>query len=239
MRVFFSVGEPSGDLHGANLIGELRKRATVEAAGLGGPKMRSAGCELLRDMSDLAVMGLFPVLGKLPVFWRLKQQVGRALDQQRPDAVVLIDYPGFNWHVARMAKERGIPVFYYGLPQVWAWATWRAKKVQRFVDHALCKLPFEEAWFREQGCHATYVGHPYFDELRQQRLDQEFVEQRRAAGSRVVTLLPGSRNQEVKYNLPDLLKAAGKVKRADATVKLVIASYNELQAVAARFTFTA
>lgn len=240
MRIFFSVGEPSGDLHGANLIGELRKRApaetgkTVEAMGLGGPKMQAAGCELMRDMSDLAVMGLFPVLGKLPVFWRLKQQVGRALDQQRPDAVVLIDYPGFNWHVARMAKERGIPVFYYGLPQVWAWATWRVKKVQRFVDHALCKLPFEEAWFREQGCHATYVGHPYFDELRQQRLDQEFVLRRRATGSRVVTLLPGSRNQEVKYNLPDLLKAAVKVKRADANVTLAIASYNELQAAAAR-----
>lgn len=240
MRLFFSVGEPSGDLHGANLIGELRKRArldavgAVETIGLGGPKMRDAGCELMRDMSDLAVMGLFPVLAKLPVFWKLKQQVGRALDAQRPDAVVLIDYPGFNWHVARMAKERGIPVFYYGLPQVWAWATWRARKVQRFVDHALCKLPFEEAWFREQGCHATYVGHPYFDELRQQRLDQEFIDRRRATGSRIVTLLPGSRNQEVKYNLPDLLKAAAKVKQGCENVKLVIASYNELQAAAAR-----
>lgn len=240
MRIFFSVGEPSGDLHGANLIGELRLRApalagkTLEAAGLGGPKMRAAGCELMRDMSDLAVMGLFPVLAKLPEFWRLKRQVAAALDQQRPDAVVLIDYPGFNWHVARLAKERGIPVFYYGLPQVWAWATWRAKKVQRYVDHALCKLPFEEAWFREQGCHATYVGHPYFDELRQQRLDQEFIERRQAAGSRLVTLLPGSRNQEVKYNLPDLLKAAVKVKQACGNVRLAIASYNETQAAAAK-----
>src|SRR4051812_47783194 len=105
MRIFLSVGEPSGDLHAANLIGELRKRAAIEALGLGGPKMRAAGCELLRDMSDLAVMGLFPVLAKLPEFFRLKKQVRQALDRQRPDAVVLIDYPGFNWHVARMAKE--------------------------------------------------------------------------------------------------------------------------------------
>jgi lipid-A-disaccharide synthase len=234
MRIFFSVGEPSGDLHGANLIGELLKHVALEAFGLGGPKMRAAGCELLRDMSDLAVMGLFPVLAKLPEFFRLKKQVARTLDEQRPDAVVLIDYPGFNWHVARMAKERGIPVFYYGLPQVWAWATWRARKVQRYVDHALCKLPFEESWFRAQGCNATYVGHPYFDELRQQRLDQTFVEQIKATKARVVTLLPGSRNQEVKYNLPDLLQAAAKVKRECPSVRLVIASYNEPQAAVAR-----
>ncbi len=234
MRIFFSVGEPSGDLHGANLIGELQKHATLEAFGLGGPKMCAAGSELLRDMSDLAVMGLFPVLAKLPEFFRLKKQVARSLEEQRPDAVVLIDYPGFNWHVARMAKERDIPVFYYGLPQVWAWATWRARKVQRYVDHALCKLPFEASWFREQGCNATYVGHPYFDELRQQQLDHTFVERIKTAKSRVVTLLPGSRNQEVKYNLPDLLRAATKVKRECPSVRLVIASYSEPQAIAAR-----
>jgi len=234
MQVFFSVGEPSGDLHGANLIAELRKRAAIEAVGLGGPKMRSAGCELLRDMSDLAVMGLFPVIAKLPEFLRLKKQVQRALDSDRPDAVVLIDYPGFNWHVARMAKERKIPVFYYGLPQLWAWATWRVKKVQRYVDHALCKLPFEEAWFKQQGCNATYVGHPYFDELRQQQLDENFVRQLHSEKSRLLTILPGSRNQEVKYNLPDLLSAAKKVKRECPDIRLAIASYNERQAETAR-----
>src|SRR4029078_3434017 len=120
---------------------------------------------------------------------------------------------GFNWHVARLAKERGIPVFYYGLPQLWAWATWRVKKVCAYGDPALCKLPFEEAWFREQGCNATYVGHPYFDELKQQRLDQSFIARLQMPGFRLVTLLPGSRNQEVKYNLPDLLSAATKIKR--------------------------
>jgi lipid-A-disaccharide synthase len=234
MRIFFSVGEPSGDLHGANLIAELRKRATIDAVGLGGPKMNAAGCDLLRDMSDLAVMGLFPVLAKLPEFLRLKKQVAHALDHQRPDAVILIDYPGFNWHVARLAKERGIPVFYYGLPQLWAWATWRVKKVQRYVDHALCKLPFEESWFRDQGCNATYVGHPYFDELRQQRLDESFVRKVQSAKSRLVTVLPGSRNQEVKYNLPDLLRAAAKIKRQCPDVRLAIASYNEPQANVAR-----
>src|SRR5688572_3589939 len=142
MRIFFSVGEPSGDLHGANLIRQLDQRMPIEAVGLGGPRMAAAGCKLVRDMSDLAVMGFFPVIAKLPEFWRLRAQVGQFFDNARPDAVVLIDFPGFNWHVARMAKERGIPVFYYGLPQLWAWASWRVRKVQANVDHSLCKLPF-------------------------------------------------------------------------------------------------
>jgi lipid-A-disaccharide synthase len=234
MRIFFSVGEPSGDLHGANLIRQLQSRTTLDANGLGGPRMQAAGCELLRDTSDLAVMGFFPVIGKLPQFWRLLAQVERSLDEHRPDAVVLVDYPGFNWHVARLAKERAIPVFYYGLPQLWAWASWRVRKVQRYVDHALCKLPFEEAWFKSQGCRATYVGHPYFDELAQQRLDSVFLASMRPPPGRLVTILPGSRTQEVQYNLPLLLKAAAQVRREVRGVRLAIASYNERQAAMAR-----
>lgn len=234
MRIFFSVGEPSGDLHGANLIGELRRLAAAEFVGLGGPRMRAAGCDLLCDMSDLAVMGFVPVLAKLPRFFRLLREVEQAWDRARPDAVVLIDYPGFNWHVAKKAKARGIPVFYYGLPQLWAWASWRVKKVQRYVDHALCKLPFEETWFRARGCRATYVGHPYFDELRGQRLDASFVQGCREQPGRLVTILPGSRTQEVKSNLPTLLAAAAFVRREVRGVRLAIASYNEKQAALAR-----
>lgn len=235
MKLFFSVGEPSGDLHGANLITELRRRdPALSAAGFGGPRMRAAGCDLLRDMSDLAVMGLGPVLAKLPEFWRLKQHAERSFDEQRPDAVILIDYPGFNWHIARAAKRRGIPVVYYGLPQLWAWAPWRVKKVQQFVDHALCKLPFEEAWFNSKGCNATYVGHPYFDELASQRLDESVLASLRSRSGRVLTILPGSRRQEVKNNLPMLLKAAAIVRRETPAVRVVIASYNDAQAEMAR-----
>ena len=151
MKLFFSVGEPSGDLHGANLITALKQRHdAVATVGFGGPRMLAAGCSLLRDMSDLAVMGLGPVLWKLPQFWQLKRQAERYLDQQRPDAVVLIDYPGFNWHIATAAKRRGIPVVYYGLPQLWAWAGWRVAKVRKFVDHVLCSLPFEPQWYHPE-----------------------------------------------------------------------------------------
>lgn len=235
MKLFFSVGEPSGDLHGANLIAELRRRdPSLTTVGFGGPRMRAAGCALLRDMSDLAVMGLGPVLAKLPEFWRLKRQAERYFDGDRPDAALLIDYPGFNWHIARAAKRRGIPVVYYGLPQLWAWASWRVKKVQQFVDHALCKLPFEEAWFQGKGCNATYVGHPYFDELANQRLDESVLASLHNRSGRVLTILPGSRRQEVKNNLPMLLKAAAIVRRETPAVRVVIASYNDVQADMAR-----
>jgi lipid-A-disaccharide synthase len=171
---------------------------------------------------------------KLPEFFRLLAQVERTLDEHRPDAVVLIDYPGFNWHVAKKAKQRGIPVFYYGLPQLWAWASWRVKKVQRYVDHALVKLPFEEKWFRDRGCNATYVGHPYFDELRSQRLDTGFQASLTQPGQRLVTILPGSRTQEVRNNLPMLLKAAAIVQHNVKDVRVAVASYNERQAAMAR-----
>jgi lipid-A-disaccharide synthase len=237
MKLFFSVGEPSGDLHGANLISELaRRKPGLFCAGFGGTRMHAAGCELLQDMSELAVMGIGPVLAKLPKFFALKAQAEAYFRKQRPDGVVLIDYPGFNWHIAARAKAHGIPVFYYGLPQLWAWMPWRVRKVRRTVDHALCKLPFEEAWLRERGCNATYVGHPYFDELRSQKLDETFVRQFTASQDqrRLVTLLPGSRGQEVAYNLPTLLKAAKLVAREVSDVRFAIASYNERQAEVAR-----
>ena len=235
MHLFFSVGEPSGDLHAANLIAELRRhKPGLRVSGFGGTKMASAGCELLHDMADLAVMGLFPVLAKLPTFFRLAAEADRYFDKARPDAVVLIDYPGFNWHIARRAKRRGIPVFYYGLPQMWAWAPWRVKKVRKYVDHALCKLPFEEPWFRDRGCNATFVGHPYFDELRSQKLEARFVSEQSARHGRLVTILPGSRTHEVKNNLPAFLSAAQQIVRDVSEVRFAVASYNDRQAKLAR-----
>ena len=103
--------------------------------------------------------------GKPAQVLHLASLADRYFRHHRPDAVVLIDYPGFNWWIARRAKAHGIPVFYYAPPQIWAWASWRVKKMRRFVDHVLCSLPFEQEWFSRRGCHAVFVGHPYFDEV--------------------------------------------------------------------------
>ena len=173
MRIFFSVGEPSGDLHAANLIRALRaERPDLECTGYGGPKMQEAGCRLHVDLTPLAVMSILRLLLNVHKFVALLNRADRYFAAERPDAVVLVDYPGFNWWIARRAKRHGIPVFYYAPPQIWAWGSWRVKKMRRFVDHVLCSLPFEETWFRQRGCHATFVGHPYFDEVRSRQLDQ-------------------------------------------------------------------
>lgn len=235
MRIFFSVGEPSGDLHGANLIRELTAlRPDVEAVGYGGPRMAAAGCVLHEDLTQWAVMWITRVLLNLHVFLGLLSRADRYFRQHRPDAVVLIDYPGFNWWIARRAKAHGIPVFYYSPPQVWAWARWRVAKMRRFVDHVLCGLPFEAQWYREQNCPAEFIGHPYFDELRERRLDAEFMTTQQAKPGRLVTLLPGSRTQEVTQNLPSMLAAARLIQKRLGDVRFAIAAFKGHQAEFAR-----
>ncbi|MBV8677090.1 MAG: lipid-A-disaccharide synthase, partial [Planctomycetaceae bacterium] len=184
MRLFISTGEPSGDLHAANLIHSLRKcLPDAEFVGFGGPRMAAAGADLLYPLVELAVMWFVRVLLNLPTFIRLLFQANRYFRDQRPDAVILIDYPGFNWCVARRAKRHGIPVFYYVPPQIWAWAGWRVEKVRKYVDQVLCALPFEPAWYHARGVPgATHVGHPYFDELAERELDEAFLAERRDRG---------------------------------------------------------
>lgn len=228
MKLFFSVGEPSGDLHGANLIRELRaQHMNVECVGYGGPRMAAAGCRLHADLTVLAVMWFARALLNLPKFWRLLCQADRSFRHARPDAVILIDYPGFNWWIARRAKAHGIPVFYYGAPQMWAWAPWRVRKMRRLIDYTLCKLPFEADWYSERGCRALYVGHPYFDELIQQRLDASFVERMRDAKRPLVTLLPGSRVQEVRSNLQDFLQAVQRLRATNPHARFALAAFNQ------------
>ncbi len=238
MRIFFSVGEPSGDQHAAHLIEELRRRdASIETRGLGGPLMEAAGCRLLYRMTDLAIMGILGVLPALATFWRLYRQAKRDLAAHQPDAVVLIDYPGFNWHIARAAKRLGIPVFYYMPPQLWAWAPWRIRKVRKFVDHVLSGLTFERDWYAARGVDVTYVGHPFFDEVADHPIDREYIDSRRrsadasdahASGFRNVGILPGSRHLEVTRNGPALVQVMKNLSQRHPDVVFRVACYREL-----------
>ena len=230
MRIFFSVGEPSGDLHGSNLIRRLKSQdPTIECVGFGGPKMAAAGCQLHFELTKLAVMFIGKVIANLRTFFRLIDEANDYLRDNHVDAVVLIDYPGFNWWIARKAKKHGVPVFYYGVPQVWAWAPWRVRKIRRLVDHVLCKLPFEVDWFAKHNCQATYVGHPYFDQLANQTCDQQFLNGLRTDSPSLLTLLPGSRDQEVEQNLPLMLSTARVIKDEVPGVRIAIACFNEAQ----------
>jgi lipid-A-disaccharide synthase len=197
--------------------------------------MAEAGCALHADLTQLAVMWIARVLLNIHKFLALLLKADRYFRDERPDAVVLIDYPGFNWWIARRAKARGIPVFYYGAPQLWAWASHRVRKMRKYVDHVLCKLPFEERWFRERGCDATYVGHPYFDELRSRRLNGSFIEQLRSRPGKLVTILPGSRTQEVQANTRSFLRAAKLIVSRMPDVRFAFASFKPSQAEIVQF----
>ncbi len=197
--------------------------------------MQAAGAELLEDLTQLAVMWIVEAVLNIDKFWKLLGRAESYFANERPDAVVLIDYPGFNWWVARKAKKHNIPVFYYGAPQMWAWGGWRIRKMQRLVDHVLCKLPFEAQWYQQRGCDARYVGHPYFDELVSHDIDVSFLRQHcLGEPGRLVSILPGSRTQEVRNNLPCFLRAAELVAARVPGTRFAVASFNEKQAAMAR-----
>lgn len=230
MRIFLSVGEPSGDVHGANLIRSLQALdPAVECVGFGGDRMAAAGCKHLYDLCNHPIMGLTQAILSVPWVIKLIANADREFRRHRPDAVVLIDNPGFNWWIARRAHQRGIPVFYFVPPQIWAWASWRVNKMRRFVDHVLCSLPFEEAWYRERGVAAEYVGHPFFDELPRQRLDADFLASERQRGGVIIGLLPGSRTHEVEYNFLTQLRAAEIIHRTHPEARFLVAGFKERQ----------
>ncbi len=229
MRIFISTGEPSGDLHAANLIEALRKlEPDAEFVGFGGPHMAKAGATVLFPLVDLAIMWFGRVLLNLHKFFRILDQADQYFANERPDAVVVIDYPGFHWWLARKAKERNIPVFYFVPPQIWAWGGWRVNKVRKHIDHVLCSLPFEPKWYHDrQVPGAVYIGHPYFDELAERVLDESFLAIEEAKEGPLVALLPGSRTQEVQKNLPMMLKAAAVLASRRPDVRFAVASLHE------------
>jgi lipid-A-disaccharide synthase len=230
MHIFISAGEPSGDLHGANLVRAFKRlRPDIECVGFGGEKMEAAGCRLLYPLCQLAVMWFARVLARAPVFLELLSRADRYFRHRRPDAVILIDYPGFHWWLARRAHFHGIPVFYFVPPQLWAWGGWRVKKMRRWVNHVLCALPFEEAWYQSRGVAAHYVGHPYFDELPQQQLDKSFQAPHVKSAGPIIGLLPGSRNQEVERNLSSLIRSVALIHAARPDTRFLMACFKSSQ----------
>ena len=231
MRVFLSAGEPSGDHHAAVLVRELRaRRPDVECVGLGGPCLEAAGCRLVADLTRLAVMWFLRVILSIHRFVDLARRAERSFIDARPDVCVLVDFPGFHWWLAWRAKRHGIPVVFYCPPQIWAWASWRAAKMRRLVDHVLSALPFEHDWFEARGISSTYVGHPFFDEC-----ELAGVAPRNAGGDRPhVLLLPGSRGQELDANLGSILAAAVTIRRQVPGARFSLAALHERHAARAR-----
>jgi len=236
MRIFISAGEPSGDVHAGDLVRALRQvMPDAEFVGYGGPHLARAGARVLFPLTELAVMWFGRVLLNLHKFVKLAWDAEDYFRTEKPDAVVLIDYPGFHWALAKRAKRQGIPVFYYVPPQIWAWAGWRVKKVRKYVDHVLCSLPFEPNWYHERGVeNASYIGHPFFDERSSHPVDEAFVDEQREKGGPIVAMLPGSRSQEVLRNFPAMLRAAVRVAAERPETRFAVACLDEKRETLAR-----
>ena len=241
-NIFFSVGEPSGDQHAARLVSQISALdSTIQVRGFGGQAMRDAGCHLDRDLTQHAVVGLVEVIPKLRQFFRFADESEEIFREGNVDAVVLIDFPGFNWHIAKRAKKYGIPVYYYCPPQLWAWGGWRIKKMKRSVDHVLAVLPVEKNYFEGHGIPTTFVGHPFFDAVASHRLDQQLLERlsdTNLRGEHLVAVLPGSREHEVHSNWPLMLEAIRRLNRTNPRARFLVAAYRDRQCLWCRDQMT-
>jgi lipid-A-disaccharide synthase len=229
VRILISAGEASGEMYGAQLIEALRRAAGLRSAGqpgaavparalqmeffgAGGERMLAAGCEIVVNAKELAVVGITEILSHLPKILGLYRKLIRSADEKRPALAVVIDAPAFNWRVARQMRKRGIPVVYYVCPQFWAWRQGRVKLLRKYVNKALVIFPFEEKFYRDRGVDATFVGHPLAD-LPAPAITREAyaAENQIDAAKPWITLMPGSRRKEVRMNLPTILEAADRL----------------------------
>ena len=215
-------------MYGAELIEALRRQVAgsaeqsaattqleqIEFFGAGGERMRAAGCDIVVDAKDLAVVGITEIVSHLPKILGLYKKLISRADERRPDLAVVIDAPAFNWRVARQMRKRGIPVVYYVCPQFWAWRQGRVKLLRKYVDKALVIFPFEEKFYRDRGVDATFVGHPLAGLPAPAITREAYAAQNKIdAAKRWITLMPGSRRKEVGMNLPTILEAAGRLQK--------------------------
>lgn len=212
--IFISAGEASGEHYGAMLIEELRSQLALEGrqanfVGMGGPRMVEAGLERIVRSEDVAVMGITEIVRHLPRIYREYRRLKSAIRSFRPTAAILIDFPDIHFKLAEEFHRLGIPVIYFVSPQLWAWKKNRLRLVQKYVDNMLVIFPFEEAFYREHGVEAEFVGHPLAD-LPQPSISRElFARESDLNPSRSwIALLPGSRAKEIGDNLPQMLAAA-------------------------------
>jgi len=225
-QIFFSAGEPSGDAHAASLIKEIKLRNPVlRCVGYGGHLMEQAGMELHRDLTENAVMFLGIGVTQIYSFYKLYRRTQEYFSKNNVKAVVLIDSPGFNWWVARAAKQQGIPVYFFMPPQLWAWGGWRVRKMRKYVDQVFTTMPFETRWFREHGCHVLEIGHPFLEEAKHHKVDWDFVESLKSDKHPILVVLPGSRNQEIAKNFRDLLNTVEKVQLESPNMRPMIAAF--------------
>lgn len=214
IKFLIVAGEASGDRHASFLVSELKKyHSGAEFYGIGGNEMMEQGVTLFFHIKDMAFLGLFEIIRHLPFIHRVFWQIKKWLEKEKPIAVILVDYPGFNLKLARAAHEMNIPVIYYICPQLWAWGQKRVEKIRRNVDLPLVIFQFEKEYYKQFQIDVKFVGHPLVDQIQIRMSDKTFREKYGLALDKpIVALLPGSRLNEVKKLLPIMIETARKMK---------------------------
>lgn len=230
-KILILAGESSGDLLGADLAGALLQyNSNLQLLGMGGEKMRQAGVDILVDNRSLNVMGWWEILKSFSIIRKAMRAVKTILTQQSPDLLILIDYPGFNLRMAKVAKRAGIKVLYYVSPQIWAWRYGRIKTIRENVDHMAVLFAFEAAIYQKENVPATFVGHPLSELVKADQSPASILAQYQLSSERpIIALFPGSRKQEVQRLLPVMSAAKQIIQEKIPEAQFVMPLANSLQ----------
>jgi lipid-A-disaccharide synthase len=213
--VFISAGEASGDMYAARLALALRRRVDVALFGMGGPKMRESGVDIVVDSAEVGVLGIIEIVRKLPSLLRARRRLLSEIERRRPTLAILTDFPAFHLRLARVLRRKHVRNVYFVCPQFWAWRPWRVNLVRRRFVRALCIFPFEEAFYRNAGVRVDWIGHPLVDDVRALVTREAFALRYGLDPARpIVALLPGSRPSELAHHMPVLMAAVSQMSAA-------------------------
>ena len=227
LTFFIIAGEASGDLHGAKLMQELQRLApNISFIGHGGDKMIDQGLKVIQHIDKMSVMGFSEIIKHLPFLFSVMGETLNQLEEIKPNRIILIDYPGFNLRLAKNCSGLSIPITYFIIPQLWAWKEKRIKTFQRYIDQSLSIFPFEQNWFEKRDVPTNYVGHPFTENIGPSLTKTEFYTKHKIDKNRnEVTLLPGSRQQEVDQLWPIFYKYAMEIKEKQ-DVDIVVGKFS-------------
>ena len=224
LKIFIVAGEESGDIHGSKLVQAMKNHtANIQFTGHGGDRMANENVQIIEHIDDLAIIGIVEVIKRLPYMLKVMGSTVNWLRENNPDRLILIDYPGFNLRLAREAVQLGIPVTYFILPQVWAWKEGRVSILKNNVDQCLSIIPFEQEWFENRDVKTNFIGHPFIElEPPKQTINQFLSNHNLNQDSPILTLLPGSRQQEINQLFPVYIKAVKMLKSNIPNIQVIV-----------------
>jgi lipid-A-disaccharide synthase len=217
------AGELSGEIHALHLVNAINAALPLQWSAIGSERLRAAGVDVLYDYREISVTGLSEVVPKMAQIWRAYRKLKHYFLESLPSLLILVDFPGFNLRVARMARKLGIPTVYFIPPQVWAWKAARINQIKRDVGLVISILPFEKALYDQHGIPSTYVGHPFMETLHPKRSRSRFLEESGLRGRwPIVTIMPGSRENEIAKHMPVLLQVIGRLRQHLAQMAVIL-----------------